>query len=58
MRALLIAKVSFWMIVIGVFALLAPNPAWDPLYAKLVLGGGIALGAGALLLGAWRSRRP
>lgn len=58
MHRLLLAKLSFWLIIIGIFALIAPNPAWPPLLAKIVLGAGLLLAAGALIAGALRGRGP
>jgi hypothetical protein len=56
MHRLLLAKLSFWLIIIGVFALIAPNPAWPPLLAKVVLGAGLLLAAGALIAAALKGR--
>jgi hypothetical protein len=56
MHRLLLAKLSFWLIIIGVFALIAPNPAWPPLLAKVVLGAGVLLAAGALIAAALKGR--
>jgi uncharacterized membrane protein len=43
MRDALLAKLSFWLIVIGAFALLTPNPAWPEWLARMILSTGIAL---------------
>ena len=43
MRNALLAKLSFWLIVIGAFALVTPNPAWPEWLARMVLSTGIAL---------------
>jgi len=43
MKTSLLIKVSFWLIVIGVFALVTPNPAWPEWLARMVLSTGIAL---------------
>ncbi|WP_456375685.1 hypothetical protein [Thiolapillus sp.] len=43
MRDALLAKLSFWLIVIGGFALLTPNPAWPEWLARMILSTGIAL---------------
>jgi hypothetical protein len=57
MHRLLLAKLSFWLMVIGIFALIAPNPAWPPLLAKIVLGAGLLLAVGALVVAGLRGRR-
>ena len=46
----LLLKISFWMIVIGIAALLTPNPAWPELAARFVLALGVALAVTALVL--------
>jgi membrane protein implicated in regulation of membrane protease activity len=43
-------KVAFWLVIIGVAALLAPNPAWPEWLARFVLSLGIAVGVAALAL--------
>ncbi|WP_457675811.1 hypothetical protein [Thiolapillus sp.] len=43
MRDALLAKLSFWLVVIGAFALMTPNPAWPEWLARMVLSTGIAL---------------
>jgi len=50
MSARLTIKIAFWMTIIGLAALLAPNPAWPPDVARFVLSLGIALGVTGLLL--------
>lgn len=50
MHSGLILKIAFWMILIGLAALLAPNPAWPETVARFVLSLGIALGVTGLIL--------
>ena len=50
MRPVLIFKVAFWLVVIGLAALLTPNPAWPEWLARMVLSTGIALGIVGFLL--------
>ena len=58
MHAGLLFKVAFWLVVIGVAALLTPNPAWPEWLARFVLSLGIALGVAALALPLVRCRKP
>lgn len=44
MRTPLLIKVTFWLILIGFAALMAPNPAWPEWVARMILSAGIALG--------------
>jgi len=39
----LMFKVAFWLILLGILALMAPNPAWPEWLARMVLSTGIAL---------------
>ena len=50
MRDALLAKLSFWLIVIGAFALLTPNPAWPEWLARMILSTGIALAITTLIV--------
>ncbi len=50
MRDALLAKLSFWLIVIGAFALVTPNPAWPEWLARMVLSTGIALAITTLIV--------
>ncbi len=50
MRDALLAKGSFWLIVIGAFALMTPNPAWPEWLARMVLSTGIALAITTLIV--------
>ena len=43
MHSGLLFKVAFWLILIGILALIAPNPAWPEWLARMVLSTGIAL---------------
>lgn len=43
MRTALLLKVSFWLVVIGAFALLTPYPAWPQWLARMTLSTGLAL---------------
>ncbi|HEC05626.1 hypothetical protein [Thiolapillus sp.] len=43
MRDAFLVKLSFWLIVIGAFALLTPQPAWPEWLARMILSTGIAL---------------
>jgi membrane protein implicated in regulation of membrane protease activity len=49
-RDALLAKLSFWLIVIGAFALMTPNPAWPEWLARMVLSTGIALAITTLIV--------
>jgi hypothetical protein len=50
MRDMLLAKLSFWLIVIGGFALLTPDPAWPEWLARMILSTGIALAVTTLIV--------
>ena len=50
MRDALLAKLSFWLIVIGAFALLTPDPAWPEWLARMILSTGIALAITTLVV--------
>ena len=56
LQTALLGKIAFWLIVIGTFALITPQPAWPEWLARMVLSTGIALGITTLLV-AWRKRR-
>ncbi len=43
MKTSILIKISFWLVVIGAFALLTPNPAWPEWLARMTLSTGIAL---------------
>ncbi len=57
MHSPLLLKIALWMTVIGAAAQLTPNPAWPETLAQGVFWGGVALGLGTLLAGAWRVDR-
>ena len=46
----LLFKIAFWLVVIGLAALLAPNPAWPEWLARYTLSLGVALGVTGLAL--------
>ncbi|MEN8175310.1 MAG: hypothetical protein ABFS23_06085 [Pseudomonadota bacterium] len=46
----LLLKIAFWMVIIGIAALITPNPAWPEWVARFVLSLGIAMGVTAFLL--------
>ncbi len=56
-RSALLIKVSFWLIVIGLFALLTPNPAWPEWLARMTLSTGIALAITTLVVRYRESRK-
>jgi len=56
MRTSLLIKVAFWLVVIGAFALLAPNPAWPEWLARMTLSTGIALAVTTLLVNWYKNR--
>jgi|AMFO01.1.fsa_nt_gi hypothetical protein len=57
MKTSLLIKVSFWLVVIGAFALLTPNPAWPEWLARMTLSTGIALGITTLVVRYRESKR-
>ena len=57
MRNSLLIKIAFWLVVIGLFALLTPNPAWPEWLARMTLSSGIALAITTLLVSWYKSRR-
>lgn len=57
MRNALLMKIAFWLVVIGAFALMTPNPAWPEWLARMTFSTGIALGITTLLVSWYRSRR-
>ncbi|MEJ2406564.1 MAG: hypothetical protein P8171_20170 [Candidatus Thiodiazotropha sp.] len=54
LKTALLGKVAFWLVVIGGFALVTPNPAWPEWFARMVLSGGIALGLTTLGVSLWK----
>ena len=57
MRNSLLIQIAFWLVVIGAFALLTPNPAWPEWLARMTLSSGIALGITTLLVSWYKGRR-
>ncbi len=57
MRDSLLLKLTFWLIVIGAFALLTPQPAWPEWLARMILSTGIALGVTTLIVKYRESRK-
>ncbi len=57
MKTGLLIKVSFWLVVIGLFALLTPNPAWPEWLARMTLSTGIALALTTLVVRYRESRK-
>jgi len=57
MRTSLLIKIAFWLVVIGAFALVTPNPAWPEWLARMTLSTGIALAITTLLVAWYNSRR-
>jgi len=55
-KTALLMKVSFWLVVIGLFALLTPQPAWPEWLARMTLSTGIALAITTLVV-RWREGR-
>lgn len=49
-KTALLLKVSFWLVVIGAFALFTPNPAWPEWLARMTLSTGIALAVTTLFV--------
>jgi len=43
MNIALAIKVSFWLILLGVAALLTPNPAWPEWVARILISLGVAI---------------
>lgn len=56
LKAALLTKIAFWMTVLGIFALITPNPAWPEWLARMVLSTGIALGLVTVGLSLWNKR--
>lgn len=50
MRSALLLKISFWLVVIGAFALLTPQPAWPEWLARMTLSTGLALAITTLVV--------
>ncbi|MES9945643.1 MAG: hypothetical protein B6D78_04425 [gamma proteobacterium symbiont of Ctena orbiculata] len=54
MKSALLAKISFWLIVIGSMALLTPEPAWPEWLARMLLSAGVALGVTTIGVLIWQ----
>ncbi|RTZ74876.1 MAG: hypothetical protein DSZ00_03255 [Gammaproteobacteria bacterium] len=50
MRSALLLKISFWLIVIGLFALVTPQPAWPEWLARMTISTGLALAITTLVV--------
>jgi len=50
MRSALLLKISFWLIVIGLFALVTPQPAWPEWLARMAISTGLALAITTLVV--------
>ena len=57
MKSALLGKVAFWLVVIGVFAQITPQPAWPEWLGRMVLASGIALGVTTLGVAFWDRKR-
>ena len=57
MKSALLGKLAFWLIVIGTFALITPQPAWPEWLARMILSTGIALGITTILVAFWNRRK-
>ncbi|MEG7523732.1 MAG: hypothetical protein M3H12_11615 [Chromatiales bacterium] len=57
LKTALLGKLSFWLIIIGVFALITPNPAWPEWMARMALSTGIALGLTTIGVGLWNRNK-
>ncbi len=58
MRWLLLPKIALWLVIIALFALLAPTPAWPRWLAQMVLATGVALGLTSFGVRLWNLRKP
>ncbi len=56
LQSALLGKLAFWLIIIGTFALITPQPAWPEWLARMILSTGIALGVTTILV-AFRKKR-
>jgi membrane protein implicated in regulation of membrane protease activity len=50
-------KVAFWLVIVGLAALLAPNPAWPEWVARIVLSLGVAIVVTAFVVPLIRNRK-
>jgi multisubunit Na+/H+ antiporter MnhC subunit len=56
-KTALLGKVAFWLIVIGLFALITPQPAWPEWLGRMVLSSGVALALTTLGITFWKRWR-
>ena len=56
LKSALLGKLAFWLIVIGGFALVTPNPAWPEWLARMLLATGVALGLTTIGVAFWNKR--
>ena len=56
LKSALLAKISFWLIIIGSMALLTPEPAWPEWLARMLLSAGVALGVTTIGVLIWQRR--
>jgi hypothetical protein len=57
LKTALLGKLAFWLIVIGAFALITPQPAWPEWLARMVLSTGVALGLTTILVSLWKKKK-
>ena len=50
-------KVAFWLVLVGMAALLAPNPAWPEWLARMILALGVAVLVTAFVVPLIRNRK-
>jgi hypothetical protein len=44
LKSAILVKLAFWLVVIGIVALVTPQPAWPEWISRMVLSTGVALG--------------
>lgn len=57
LRWIVLPKIAFWLVLIGILALAAPNPAWPEWLARMAIATGIALGITVLGVRLWDLRK-
>ncbi|MCU7915772.1 MAG: hypothetical protein KZQ65_07675 [Candidatus Thiodiazotropha sp. (ex Gloverina cf. vestifex)] len=57
LKSALLGKISFWLIVIGTFALVTSQPAWPEWLSRMVLSTGIALGITTIAVAVWNRKK-
>ncbi|MCB1864885.1 MAG: hypothetical protein KDG50_05605 [Chromatiales bacterium] len=56
---IILPKIAFWLIIIGVALLLVPNPRWSPAIAYTLIGSGVGfMLAGIVAIARRRNQRP